>query len=467
MNPRPEAHLISDGDRHAIFLPESVLALGVDEQTLAALQAGETLPEPPESPESDCEACRDHSCAQSAVLPPSAERRGGIEGGEVRRPLDTLPDDPGVASRDNCDCADGCLNRLVLHVTHDCNLRCQYCYAEGGSYGRPRHAMPREIAMTAINWAAETFGGIRTLQFFGGEPLLNPKLIFEVCEYCNALRDEGLIDELPSYAMVTNGVLGNEGVMEMMRRYDISATVSIDGPAQVHDALRGEGTFEAADDFARRCLDAGDIAVDFECTYTPRHLEQGISVVDLIGFFSERYDRGVTHIAHVSAPEGSALHLPDEVKAEVYAEAARYSVQQLIEGRARANSFSWRVMDALRTREPMQAYCPAGSGTMAVDPEGWLYPCFMFAGEDDYRVARFTKDGRATDERLAEVAPVVNMCDKSQHPECAECWAAPLCSGCIGGDFFACGDATARTSCATSKAIAEAVILEVAGMAMR
>lgn len=445
----PGTHLISDGNRHALFLPGSMLALRIDEETLAAIQAGDhPLPEASALVEGASEACGDHSCAAD-------------------HPLTALPEDPGVASRGDCDCHDGRLNRLVLHVTHDCNLRCAYCYADGGSYGRPRHRMPREIAMTAINWAVATFGGVRTLQFFGGEPLLNPKLIFEVCEYFNALRDEGHIEEPPSFALVTNGVLANDGVMEMLRRYNISATVSIDGPAQVHDALRGEGTFEAADNFARRCLDAGDIALDFECTYTPEHLDQGISVVDLIDFFSDRYNRGVTHIAHVSAPEGSALYLPDEVKAEVYSEAARYSVQQLIAGRMRANSFSWRVMDALRTRRPIQAYCPAGSGTMAVDPEGWLYPCFMFAGEDDFRVARFTADGRAVDERLAEVAPVVSMCDKSQHPECAACWAAPLCSGCIGGDFFACGDATARTSCLTTKAIAEAVILEVAGMAMQ
>ncbi len=430
-----------------------MLALGLHEETLAALQAGNPLPDLPQITEADPDACEDLSCAEQCPE-------------EAVSQLADLPEDPGAASRDNCDCEDGRLNRLVLHVTHDCNLRCVYCYADGGCYGRPRDDMPREIAMTAINWAVGNFGGVRTIQFFGGEPLLNPKLMFQVCEYCRALRDEGHIDELPRFAMVTNGVLGGEGPMEMMRRYDISATISIDGPPQVHDALRGEGSFEAADEFARRCLDAGDIAVDFECTYTPEHLEQGISVVDLIDFFSERYDRGVTHIAHVSAPEGSALYLPDEVKAEVYAEAARYSVQQLIEGRARANSFSWRVMDALRTREPIAAYCPAGSGTMAIDPEGYLYPCFMFAGEDDFRVARFTEDGRITDERLSEVAPVVNACDRDAHSECSQCWAAPLCSGCIGADFLASGDATARTSCETTKAIAEAVILEVAGMAM-
>jgi len=124
------------------------------------------------------------------------------------------------------------------------------------------------------------------------------------------------------------------------------------------------------------------------------------------------------------------------------------------------------LMDALRTREPIPVYCPAGTGTLAVDPEGWLYPCFMFAGEDAFRLARFTEDGRALDDRLAEVLPVLSVCDKSAHPECAGCWCAPLCSGCIGADFFACGDATARTNCATTKAIAEAVILEVAGMSL-
>lgn len=440
-------HLISDGDRHAVFLPDALIALGVREEALADLQAGSPPFDPAVLAQGDPAACNDHSC-------------------DAGRALDELPDDPGVASRGECDCTDARLNRLVLHVTHDCNLRCAYCYADGGSYGRPRHPMPRETALTAINWAAATFGGVRTLQFFGGEPLLNPRLIFEVCEYFHALRDAGRIEEPPQFALVTNGVLADERVMQMLRRYNIAATVSIDGPAQVHDALRGPGTFEAADNFARRCLDTGEIALDFECTYTPAHLEQGISVVDLIDFFADRYDRGVTHIAQVSAPEGGALYLPDEVKAALYAEAARYSVRQLVAGRVRANSFSWRVMDALRTREPIRAYCPAGSGTMAVDPEGWLYPCFMFAGENDFRVARFTEDGRVVDDRLGEVAPVVSLCDKSQHPDCAQCWAAPLCSGCIGADFLACGDATARTSCATTKAIAEAVIVEVAGMAM-
>ncbi|MBD3291819.1 MAG: radical SAM protein [Armatimonadia bacterium] len=454
MNQRPQAHLISDGDRHAIFLPEQLIALGLDEEMLAAIEAGDPLPEASEIVQADPEACSELSCsAECAELPAS--------------PLDGLPDDPGAASRDNCDCADGRLNRLVLHTTHDCNLRCVYCYAEGGSYGRPRHAMPREIALTAINWAVATFGGVRTVQFFGGEPLMNPKLIFEVCEYFNALREAGQIEELPAYALVTNGVLADERVMQMLRRYDISATVSIDGPAEIHDRLRGEGTFEVADDFARRCLDSGDIALDFECTYTNWHVEQGISVVDLIDFFADRYNRGVTHIAHVSAPEDSPLHLPEDVKREMYAEAARYSVRQLIEGRVRANSLSWRVMDALRTREPISVYCPAGSGTMAVDPEGWLYPCFMFAGEDDFRLARFTEDGRATDDRSADLIPTLSLCDKDAHSDCETCWAAPLCSGCIGGDFFACGDATARTSCDTQRAITEAVILEVAGMGGR
>jgi len=202
--------------------------------------------------------------------------------------------------------------------------------------------MPQGIALTAINWAVTKFGGVRTLQFFGGEPLLNPKLIFEVCEYFNALRDAEVIEELPQFALVTNGVLADERVMAMLRRYSISATVSIDGPAEVHDALRGKGTFAAADDFARRCLDAGDIALDFECTFTAQHLERGISVVDLIDFFAERYDRGVTHIAHVSAPEDSPLHLTEAMQRDAYAEAARYSVRQLIAGRVRANSLSWR-----------------------------------------------------------------------------------------------------------------------------
>ena len=202
----------------------------------------------------------------------------------------------------------------MLHVSNDCNLRCAYCYAAGGSYGRTRRAMSPRTAFTAIDWAVAAFGGVKSVQFFGGEPLLNPRLIFQTCEYFKALHAAGRLKALPRFALVTNGTLGDARAIEMLRLYGISPTISIDGPAQVHDALRGKGSFARADEFARRCLETTGVSPDFECTWTPVHVRLGISVFDMVNFFRQRYGHPVLHVVAVSAPPGHPLHLDPEVR---------------------------------------------------------------------------------------------------------------------------------------------------------
>ena len=449
IDPQARFHLLSDGSRYAIFCPDTVVALALEEATFHALanylqtadrtSAGPISPAPPEPLQ---------QTLQHLVAPPALVLPHLLE-------TDASPEEEPDAEMDSR------LDRLVLHVSSDCNLRCRYCYAEGGAYGRPRGNMPREIAFTALDWMVRFYGGVRQVQFFGGEPLLNPLLMIEVCEYCKALQEAGHLSQLPQFGMVTNGVLGDDRVLKFLQRYGVSVTVSIDGPQEVHDALRGEGSFAAADRFARQCLHAPEVQVDFECTWTPVHVEMGLSVVDLIDFFHERYERHTVHIPPVSASPGSALYLDPEVKKQAYIEAARYSVQNLARGDLRANSLSWRVLEALRKREPIGPYCPAGAGTLAVGTDGGAYPCFMFAGEDDFCLFRFSPEGEVQNHRSREMSILMAACHKEAQPACCSCWAAPLCSGCLGGDFIEGGDIAQRTNCDTIRAIAEAIILEV------
>ena len=116
----------------------------------------------------------------------------------------------------------------------------------------PRGQMSVEIAFAAIKWVFDAYEGAKTIQFFGGEPLYNPRLIIEVCEYLRVLVDNRRISRLPRLGMVTNGTLGDARIIQMLKRYDIGVTISIDGPEYVHDALRGKGTFLLADRFARQ-----------------------------------------------------------------------------------------------------------------------------------------------------------------------------------------------------------------------
>lgn len=94
------------------------------------------------------------------------------------------------------------LERLVLIVTTECNLRCRYCYADGGSYGMPSQPMSVEVALQTIRWAEAFLNGIGVIQFFGGEPSLNPRVIRAACEHL----ERSSFAVRPGYGIVTNGV---------------------------------------------------------------------------------------------------------------------------------------------------------------------------------------------------------------------------------------------------------------------
>lgn len=453
MGQQARFRLLSDGRRHAVFCPDTVVALALDGATFDVLTAfldaepSQSFEDPIQSvPDELRPTLRELVTPTLSAMPHLQAVDGPAEATEHGRP-------------------DSRLDRLVLHVSNDCNLRCQYCYAQGGSYGQDRGLMTPQIAFAAIDGMVRLYGGVRRVQFFGGEPLLNPRLMIEVCEYFKTLQQDGHISELPRFGMVTNGVLGDERVVELMRRYDLAATISIDGPQEVHDALRGEGSFVSADRFAQRCLQTKDIRVNFECTWTPVHVETGVTIVDLIDFFSDRYGKHVTHIPPVCAPPGSPLHVDPEVRRAAFVDAARYSVRNLARGELRANGMSWRAVDALRKRESIRSYCSAGSGTLAVGVDGRTYPCFMFAGDDRFCLFRFSADGQAEDLRTEETATILASCSKETHPECCSCWAAPLCSGCIGADYIETGEVSTRATCSTIRAVAETVVLEASGSA--
>lgn len=324
--------------------------------------------------------------------------------------------------------------------------------------------MPPATAFHAVHWVLKAFRGIRQVQFFGGEPLLNPRLIVEICEYFQALEKSGSLEKAPRFSLVTNGTLGSPPVLRLLERYRIAVTVSIDGPEEIHDILRGRGSFAKADRFALECLNTLGIPTEFECTWTGMHAARGISVVQLMDFFHERYGVHVLHVVPVSAPPGSPLAPDEEVTERNYREAARRSIRSLAAGRIVANSLSHRIMLALSLKQPLEGYCPAGRGTLSVGADGGLYPCFMFTGIPQFRIARFSEGGGAVDHDSQKVSDLLQSWDKSRRPECRVCWARPLCTGCIGSDYLNGRELGRRDNCRLVRAIAEAVLLETASL---
>ena len=137
---------------------------------------------------------------------------------------------------------------LCLHIAHDCNLACQYCFAEEGEYHGRRALMSFEVGKKALDFLIANSGNRRNLEvdFFGGEPLMNWQVVKDLVAY--GREQEKLHDKKFRFTLTTNGVLLNDEVMEFCNREMGNVVLSIDGRKEVHDKMRpfrkGAGSYD-------------------------------------------------------------------------------------------------------------------------------------------------------------------------------------------------------------------------------
>ena len=144
------------------------------------------------------------------------------------------------------------LAKLVLNISNACNLRCKYCYANGGSYQSDEGMMSREVAEYALDLFYKKYEKIQMIQLFGGEPLMNLPLVEYVCNYVVEKKKNTRI------GLVTNGTLISEEFVRLVKKYNIMVTISYDGVPIVNDIMRvtrnGNGTSEKIKNTLRRLL---------------------------------------------------------------------------------------------------------------------------------------------------------------------------------------------------------------------
>lgn len=360
------------------------------------------------------------------------------------------------------------LERLVMIVTTHCNLRCRYCYADEGAYGLPRQQMSADLARRALDWIQTLFSGIGFIQFFGGEPSFNCETMQAVCETLEQRHAVKQILALPQYALVTNGTVLPDQLKTLIQRYRIHLTYSIDGPAEVHNINRfyadGRGSFQDAFGHFKQLQKEGKGSIGVEMTFSPQALEAGWGIWELAQF--SRSELGVEpHIAPVAAKPGDVTGWNGnlDVAATSYRKATATSLQSLLDEQYVGFSFATGILRTLITKRPRTFICPAGVGTLAVNPQGDVHPCFMFAGQPELSLGNVnsTPDRKIFLERLQAF---VQTNRKDTHPACRECWARNLCSGCMGDIQLSSGvlEGESPLLCAVMKSVAEEAMLFLA-----
>lgn len=359
------------------------------------------------------------------------------------------------------------INRLTILTTTACNLNCTYCYAGGGSYGGAISRLSAHNARSAISNILEYYRGINTIQFFGGEPLLNPALIEDVCQYCEHLVESGRMERLPGFGATSNGTIWNERVSDVLKRYRLALNISVDGPQEVHDLsridVRGQGSFQRV----FRTLDhlrKENIPFSVETTYNVFTMRSGYSVWDIICFLAEH---GIYHPHIVPAAYSHSdpeRWTPQERHRllEDYRQATRNALSSLAEGRPMLFSFVTGILRSLLLKIPQPLVCAAGVHDLAIDTAGNLYPCFMFVGQTDFvqHSALQPLDDDAY-RRRGHAFYEENL--KSRRTSCRACWARNICSSCIGANQIENGHLGGMTmNCLVIRAVGETLMTELA-----
>lgn len=383
-----------------------------------------------------------------------------------------------LLDKTKCGCSH--LHRLTLNISNACNLWCSYCYADHGTYHSPASLMAVEQAVQAVARCLDMYASIRTVQFFGGEPLLNPQAIEAVCDFLT----NKLGSSCPRFVATTNGTILNEHIENLLQKYNIGLTISLDGPALIHDRLRptrsNASSHSAIMHNVERLRDLG-IELDFECTYTLAHYQAGISVCDLLDYFDQEVREREPHISWSYLPEEDLVqnpeqkeigifrkdieiqarqHLPVSLVQVLFRSAARKSMENIAARRGAALTFVLGILKRLAIRQKASAYCPAFTSQLSIASDGSVYPCFMFIGDSRMKMGNIFSAEFPDGKVAATWQRYINEFGSSATGTNA--WYSDLVSGCIAGDYISTGGLNRRLYEPVQEAMIQEVILGLA-----
>lgn len=322
------------------------------------------------------------------------------------------------------------IKSLCLHVAHDCNLRCQYCFAGMGPFGGDKSLMPIEVGIAAIDFLIRESGKRKhcEIDFFGGEPLMNMGTVRHVVEY--GREQAAKHNKEFKFTLTTNAVKLDEENINYLNQNDIAVVLSLDGRSSTNDRMRltpgGEGSYDLITPNIVKMVDArGNENYYVRGTYTRFNLDFAADVMHLVD------DLGFKHVSVepvVASPDNDYAFREEDLPV-LYAEYEKLTrdyVNHLRQGKE-FNFFHFNLDLVKGPCLPKRlSGCGAGHEYMAVTPDGELYPCHQFVGREGFALGNVF-DGVGEDKRpLMETFRQAHVYNK---PKCRECWAKFYCSG--------------------------------------
>lgn len=333
----------------------------------------------------------------------------------------------------------GEVKALCLHICHDCNLRCKYCFASEGTYKTARDYMSFEVGSKAVDFLIANSGDRKNLEidFFGGEPLMNIGVVKQIVDYARSKEKE--CGKSFNFTITTNCLLINDELIEFFNKEMHNVVLSIDGRREVHNNVRksvnGKECYDVILNNALKLAKSrGGKSYYVRGTFTAKNLDFASDIEFLrdCGFDQISVEPVVLDKEHELAVREE--HLPIimneyERLAEIY-----------LDSRKNGKWFNFFHFMIDLTNGPCitkrLSGCGSGCEYLAVTPNGDLYPCHQFADDNAYKLGN-VYDGELNYNKMAQFGKnIVNLKD-----ECKKCPAKYYCSGgCCANNIHYAGD---------------------------
>ena len=316
---------------------------------------------------------------------------------------------------------------LCLHIAHDCNLACKYCFAEEGEYRGRRALMSYEVGKKALDFLIASSGNRRNLEvdFFGGEPLMNWQVVKDLVAY--GRQQEKLHDKHFRFTVTTNGVLLNDEIQEFINKEMDNVVLSLDGRKEVNDAMRpfrsGKGSYDLIVPKFQKLADSRNQERYYvRGTFTRNNLDFSNDVLHFadLGFKQMSIEPVVG-----DESDPYAIREEDIPKiCEEYDRLAKIMIEREKEGKG-FNFFHFMIdLEGGPCVSKRLSGCGSGTEYLAVTPWGDLYPCHQFVGQEEFLMGN-------VDEGITrpEIADEFRSCSVYSKEKCRNCFAKFYCSG--------------------------------------
>ncbi|AKN32477.1 radical SAM protein [Clostridium carboxidivorans P7] len=333
------------------------------------------------------------------------------------------------------------IKALCLNVAHDCNLRCKYCFADEGDYKGCRELMSAEIAKKAIDFVIKKSGPRKNIEvdWFGGEPLMAFNVIKEVMEYTK--EQEKIHNKNIRFTMTTNATLLNDEIMDYLDKNMGNIILSIDGRKEVNDKVRvrvdGTGSYDSILPKIKKMVEMRDKSKQYYARGT--FTRWNTDFFEDIKFMA---DQGFDEISiePVVLPEDHPLSLREEDLPTIFEQYDKLYFEMLKrhkEGKDfRFYHFNIDLQGGPCVYKRISG-CGAGHEYVAITPEGDIYPCHQFIGNEDFKLGNLSSD----EELNTDIVDKFRNAHIYTKPECKKCWARFYCSGgCQANNYNFNGD---------------------------